>query len=484
MNTKEIEINVEFMNLKLFKERKFQLKGSNIYIVAASNKKGKTTFLNALKSAQLVKDDTPNPLKDGEQSGAAIVQIPGADGKMYVVKEEFDGEVIKFKMYDNLGVPVKAIGEMRDKFKYVHFTVDEFMKLSESEEGRRKQRTILLNLLPEDIRKEYEELSIRESIAYKERTGYNKACETNKKLMDSYALNEAEKLSMTQKQEAEDALKVLKDSIANASNPKAIIEEIEKHKNTSKELVEKSDDLVEHFKLSVKRYDDDIAEYESKIAYLRKEKEAALDKIKNINDGKAENLLMIAEKVMELQAKLEGIDQKSLIEIQARIDKGEEFIKGIQDTIRKKEKYEDYKKAYDETLALYKEQDDKVNTCREKKKTIIANAKFPVDIDISDDKIIVEGFDFHASQTCKSTAGKILLNIMAKINPAPVQIFGSADDYDWESLEELEKIAQENGKILFLDHHMKENHELVVVGIEQFKEILNKQEVKPKKDLF
>ena len=68
---------------------------------------------------------------------------------------------------------------------------------------------------------------------------------------------------------------------------------------------------------------------------------------------------------------------------------------------------------------------------------------------------------------------------MAHINPAPVQLIGDASVLDSERLEELNSIAEDYGKIMFVDEVIRDANELTVVGYEDTKANIKKPAKKP-----
>ena len=149
------EVKLVFKNYKLLKEQEINLHNGSIFLIQGPNNVGKTTFVNAIKAIMEVKDETVNPVSHGEQEGFITGSLPGADGKTYQFRYDFniDGKS-KFIFIDQEGKSVKSIMDMRKIFNYTHFTIEEFFAWSQTEGGRKKQMNILLGLLNDEEQKE------------------------------------------------------------------------------------------------------------------------------------------------------------------------------------------------------------------------------------------------------------------------------------------------------------------------------------------
>lgn len=469
---KALEIIVEFINYKLFKKKKFELTGSWLYVVNGSNKKGKSTFLNALIALMRAKDDTPIPVTEGEEKGSYKGFLPAKDGRKFQVINEFDNDKMKFKMINPEGHVIGKVGDIRDTFNYHHITADQLLEMSKTAKGRREMREYLLGLLPATTRQDYKALTSKEELSYEERTKYNLQVDNFKGLMNEYELNDEEKELVELKEDATELMEELQEELEKFGDTDSInnkIIELEESKVTVKAQVDNAIQLIDD---AITGYNSDIADLEKRLEDAKKKKEDAIAKKEKVNEDYMKVIEPIDEQITELKEKVsEENNGDDLEELKERISNGKEKMVSIDAAINKKVQYDAYEKKYKEN----KDHADKINSdiesYREKKKKIISDAKFPVNIDMVGEKITIDGLDFTSEQICKSDAMKVLTAIMCKINEAPIQIVGSANDLDWDSLDEIAKIAEEHGKVLFLDHHEKMPTDIEVIGLEQFKEI-------------
>jgi hypothetical protein len=70
---------------------------------------------------------------------------------------------------------------------------------------------------------------------------------------------------------------------------------------------------------------------------------------------------------------------------------------------------------------------EKIETLRKEKAEIVSMADLPVaNISFEDDYLVIDDFKFDETQVCESDAVLLLANILAKINPGPIQVIGDA----------------------------------------------------------
>ena len=149
----------------LLEDKEFILKGSNIYFVQGPNKTGKTSFLKALQSLMIAQDDTSEKITRGsdETEGFYETTIPAADGTLLTIRHEFtsDGKGKFFAIRED-GTKISQVTEIRRLFNYTPINVNEFFAWSNSADGRKKQRDVILRLLPETDRLAFNELDLQE----------------------------------------------------------------------------------------------------------------------------------------------------------------------------------------------------------------------------------------------------------------------------------------------------------------------------------
>ena len=423
-SVKEIEIPIYFHNYKLLKDKEFILKGSYIYFIQGPNQVGKTSFLKALTSLQVANDDTALKVSKGENNGYYEATIPAADGTMITIRHEFtNNNKGKFIAIKENGTKVGAVKEIRNLFGYTPINVSDFFALSNSAEGRRKQRDVILKLLPENKRDEFNELDQQEIYYYSERTEINKTVEIyNNKLIE---LSPKEKDLLPKEKEAQDLL----DQYNSITDKRTQLDKYEISLNQTKDDIEIAEDTLKTLK----------------------EKKSEIE----------ENL----EKTEKFLAEFKDLTSELLI---SKITSGQELLKTIKTAKTKLDINNESHPIIKSKTAESEELTKTIERCRDEKNKIVSESELPVEnISFEDSYLKIDGYVFKENQICESDAILILANILAKINPSPIQIIGDASILDSSKLDQLNDIAEKNNKIMFVDEVIRDADNMVVTGYEE-----------------
>ena len=456
---KTIEIPLYFHNYKLLEDKRFLLKGSAIYFVQGPNRVGKTSFLNALAAIQGAKETTKEPVTRGAEDGYNEFVIPGADGKSYTIKHSFDNEKNRFTAIDEEGNKISSVTDIRKIFNYTHFTVGDWFKLSATEKGRRQQKEILLKLLSDTEKAKYGELEDLEDVKYIARTSINRDKEV---------------------QEA-----TLKNSLITDEELKSIenLKEIEKDLATYTTYSEKLTGIDKEATL-LNREINNLIPAIVQIEENLKEKKLEL---KNKQSELEENVSSLLTIEQELGMNLTGVEEVSgntIVQIETFTtikSKKEKEKESLQELSFKKKSHDETTGKLKETNASWTKLDNDIKDIRKEKAGIISKSKLPLDnISFEDGYLTVDGFTFTEDQVCESDGIILVAKIMSEINPGPVQLIGDASILDFNRLEELNKIAEDKGKVLFVDEVVRDLKDIRVVGYEDIKGDMKTVSIKSK----
>lgn len=159
-----------FKNLKNIDEA---IKGKSILLLA-ENGKGKSSFMQAIQVTLGSSNMPPNPITDGEESGSIEV-VTDENGNQYT-----------FRMKMEKGKPpvveVTAPNGIRDRRKSIigsivgeiDFDLHEFVRLSETTTGKKKQVEIIKSFFPEEIKTKLAEIELRIANSFEDRTEINR----------------------------------------------------------------------------------------------------------------------------------------------------------------------------------------------------------------------------------------------------------------------------------------------------------------------
>lgn len=468
----EQEIVLSFTNYKLLKKEEFTLKGSNIYFVKGPNEVGKTSVLNAIKSALEIKDDTKQKVTKGETEGVNEFVFPGADGKPYRVKYEFTDASTKFVMFDPEGNKISKVTDMRGIFKYNHVDATEFISWSHTAEGRRKQKELILNLLPPERYVEYMDLENQINENFNERTNINKSIVIKENLLKEYKISSEEQEFANNHQAAVNLLHKKREEhnqlILNAPDKAAVEDKLINLTNTLSNNTSMLIDIEEQ----IKRLQDRHKSLTESNVTINKE-------IEVLNN----TLSKIEKDEVEYNTKYQAIIES--------IKKGEAYVLRSTEVVNRKQKYDVTKELYDSLVQSERELTDKIALQRKEKEKIITNSNFPVE-NLSFDEngyLTINGFLFDENQVCESDVILLVAQILCRINDNPIQVIGDASLLDFKKLDRLYDIAKANGKIMFVDEIDRNLDKLVIVGYEKHDKAsspksTNPTSSKPKENLF
>lgn len=478
-----MNLKVEFKNYKKLKDVSAEFNSGNIYVVKASNDKGKTSFLQGIKSLITGEKKGKDLVSHNETDGSIIGKFKGADNKIYTVKMDIDSsDKTKFTLIDpetNIHKSTSRTNVISDIFKYNLFTIDEWFAWGLTAEGRRKQADIMLNLLPKKDKEEYLDIDSKVSKdgeLYLKRAEANSNYISSKKILDNSKPTEEELEKLSNLQTAKEKLKKY---ISDKERIKSSIDSQEEDISTLNDYENQLSEIPDFIKLKEESYsascikrDTRIKELEKMIEDLKAEGKEAEERyqedIKDFKDSskKLESNIRILKEKCSKETYNENV--KNLKEIEERISKGEEYINSCESIYHRNKMYEESLSKIHSLKEEADNLDEKINKLRERKVEIITNAKLPVEnIVISDGECFYDDngslIPFTEESVSYAKGGVIVAKLMANINKEmPIYLIGKAESYDNNSLKELNKIVEENNGIMILDEVDREDSELKI----------------------
>lgn len=462
METKNLEIVLEFRNYKKIKSEKFTLSGSNLYLVQGKNDIGKSSITYAIRDLLQVSNSTPEPLTIGESSGEIIGQLPGPDG-MYTIRMEFSPTGTRFTAVTPQNRPITKVTELRALLKYNSTSVNEFISLSKTADGRRKQREMLSALLsPEDQNRFNLLLSQVDTV--------NGTLFRNRKTSKANYETALAGLSMLDKPVEINTA----DIDIQIHNLDQQSKELESKMNTSTSMIFDVNNDINNIEIQIQNIPsekDKIGrEYnELKVKYeaIAKQMNELAFKHKEITNSELPLKESLA-KAKEQKQSLENLvaptkEKKAKIDeqiINLKISKGntENIIAQNQKYVNQSNLVEQYK------AAAIKDEDALTNARAE---LSLLSKKISSNITINDDGYVtIDNFLLDENQICKSQIMKAVASIMMKMNVCPIILMSDLESFDDESLDEFNRMAEENNFIIIGDRVSNDFNEITIVGYE------------------
>lgn len=438
-------LKVTIQNLKLIKTMDVLLEGGNMYMVTGSNGQGKTTFAEAIR--MIMEGNSKNKQKTSFDASKGQVTgiLTGADGETYKTVIEFSKTSSdKFTLYLPDGTKTTRKGDIANIFKYNYFTVEEFLAWGASAEGRRKQASMLLNLLPEDKRERISEIDIQvntnDGKIYLKRRDIKNECEIIGGQMRANQLSEEEQQIVEELPQWEEALTESKN---NAEDMTTVLhQKLRKNANYDYEM----NRILDEEKLYLQKIDN----WNKEIERLTKEIEQFQKAIEE-GDKKKEEL---GERIPTEELEKES---KELEEFKASLKADEEAILEGRQLRIKKEAYDKYSKELGDKMAESISIDKKIAELRDEKQQIIENIPGLEDLVIEDGSLYMKDqgnlLPFSEENVSYSQAGIPIFRLMMKLNSKfKIWLIGKAAEYDLEKIEEFRKLAEKTGGIIVADY--------------------------------
>ena len=473
-------MNAEFTlhNYKKIKDLKVEFREGNLYFIKGPTESGKSSVLQAIQDLAKGTSPNKNKLTHGEDEGfvTGVFDINGADGEVYkVVMEYKDGKDDKFTLYRPDGTKTTKKTDIATIFKYNAFTVEDFFAWGLSAEGKRKQAAILLELLPEEVKQRYQEISIKthpqKGTLFEDRKKANYEVARLEKVIESNTLTE-EELEIIEKSAkwpaALAALKIEYEEMlqknAEVSTHEEKLSNLNQQWNASKE---RRDEFNKRKIDEIEKYDRDIEELERKLAALKQSKsvyeQEAETKSKDL-DIEVEN----ARKAYEVESakKPEQVDLSGMRE---RIRKNEEAIETAKILILKKETWDNNNKALTEIRIKAEELTKELESLRNEQKELIKNNLNTLEnLTIKDDELVYVENDmelpFNENSVSYSVGGEIVFKIQTMINKKlPIWLIGKAAEYDETKIQRFADIAKERSGIIIADMVDTNEKELKII---------------------
>jgi len=420
------KIQVKFKNYKLLENEIMELNHGFLYLIKGKGNLGKTTRISGLSSLLLAKDDTMIPLTHGKEEGS--IELTGwtnEKGEKISVKRSMRSDSKDIYSMEINGKKAKSVTEIRNAFDHTDFDVVEFVKNSTLQEGRTKQRELILNLLSVEDKTSFFDFEDAEKEASDKRKLSKKDLASAKTLLKNNTLDEKEIILFSQKKAAAKMLKELESEVAETS----LIEE--KVKNINKSIISINNSLNQ----AKDGLDDDFV--------------VMLEEVR----------AKIEEKYLADIESLPKIDEASLTLKQSRIEKGAKILDDIKVIEIKKSKFDDYTIEVAKLNKIVEADEASVAKIKEEKNQFMTTVDLPVDNLIigSREEGLFYNLDgnvlpFNEKQLSKTLIHRISIQIMANLNKkSKVVVLGDASLFDDDFKQEVANYAKEKGLLVIAD---------------------------------
>ena len=448
---------IKIENYKSIKNLQQNFDG-NVFIVKGDNEEGKTTFCRSFLKL-ITKIDKPEvPVTVGQAFGSIEGTFVDKDGNKFTVICDFTNDKESLRMISSQGLSTNKIGEIRNFFDYSYVDVEEFISWSSTAEGRRKQRDLVLDLLPEKQRAEFREEEEREKQLYESRRIANKSVETSKAVYESSIISEQEKLLIENHEQVKANLEKARlkydKALASTGEASGKKETLRLKKETLESAAQAFQNLEKEVQATADAISSDIAEIELQ---LRKKRDLLEKHIKDSATKIQEELDRLNRmdvEIKSLEQDFNGEENEEDIEVLRAELKAEESMFNAGDAAKtRKITMTENLKAYEQVFAVADKLNVQLEETRKRKEEIFLESNLPIDgLSIDEDGILLNKLPFTREQLSTSQIVTTVFKIVAALNTkTPIFYLGRAESLGKKKLDDIVALANEMNYQVFLD---------------------------------
>lgn len=457
MYVKQLSLS-NFQNIKEF-DATFN---GNIYLVTGENEIGKSTFLKAITI--LLTGNRDEVLSTGEKKGFAKAVV-GDDKVNYDVELRFTEAnprgTLSIKQHGTSMVSDK-VSAIQSILGYQEFDAEEFIRWSETAEGRRKQVEIVKSLMPNEAQERL--LAIDKEIASLE----------EKRLQDGRELKMYDGLVKGLQKDVSDedivkyakpvVLQTLIDKKASIAEEKLKYNGVkERMEARKKEIADMPNLIARTLKQSeefVAGLDKEESELLKKLSAIKAMREAGVAKSAEflIEQGKAKEVL--ETQIAKAEAFLKANPEPNADEVQAQIDNAQTH----NDKHKKVLELSEQKKKLSEISDKVTSHQTKIDSLKEEKETIIKSSKLPVEgLAFSEDGLVLNKVPFVHGKVSTSQEMEVATKLIIAKNPT-TKVFKVArgESLGMAKFNALVELARKEGFQGFIEEVKRGQNDFIV----------------------
>lgn len=438
---------IKATNLKAIKKMEADFKGCTA-IITAGNDKGKSTFLRSIVDRiRFIRPEIP--VTRGETEGESELILDSGERFVWEFDDKKKDKLTYFVKVNNKEVKQLVTKEFGRKFFPPVFDIDNFLASTPKEQILQLQKIVGLDFTDVDFRyeKAYADRTIKNRDAENYQAKLTSMLETDKvdpvDLTDLNVKKESERSRLNKLYQENKAHndKLRTQHQVDCDNERKIIELFNKENSESPDLVILTESISAFNILKTNGYEDVAENASAFIGVLQK-------KIRPDRNYVAPVLPELIDPELPDDTELKRIDAEMLTASQTNV-KAAEY-----------QKYIDQKATTDAAKIEAKEADDLVKSIEAERKKMIAGAKFPEGITITDGKITVDGFPLDRDQIGSSKLYIAALKIGAIGLGEVKTMYFDASYLDDENLRGVNDWSESQGYQLLIEQPSRSGGEI------------------------
>jgi recombinational DNA repair ATPase RecF len=457
--------NVELVNFKTIKDFKQNFNGG-VYFIKGENEVGKTTLISAIVTL-LTGDRSDNLLTTGAEKGYAKITV-GDEGKpSYEVELRFTQANPRGTLtISQAGSPLKSENKtvLQQIMNYQDFDANEFVRWSETAEGRRKQIALVRSLLPPEINTRIIEIESEVATTKTTLTSINSEAKVYENFIKASTVTTQECSTYENPIDTREFIDK-KTRGAQINEKRATIQtEIETAKNDLDKLPAKANLVKEKYDLKFKELIDEkdwlTKEYNDAMNRLHAKSDNTGTEVNKEYDQIEQERVQIAETLKTKEIWIHENEEQKLDQIQAEIDKADAHNKMNTKVIEHNKNVE----LLNAKLEEKKSKESTVTTLLEEKEKLILSSSLPIEgLSFDEDGLTLNNIPFKEGEISTSQEMEVAAKLIIAKNPT-VKVFKIAqgESLGAKRLDAIIDFALKNGYQGFIENVVRGLDELVV----------------------
>lgn len=418
---------VKIKNFKNLKEFDSEINGKSIFLMG-DNEVGKSSFIQAVFSILGNKNFPDKPINNDETDANISVEF-SIDGNEYIATKKFTEKNPKgyFELRTPDGMSTTSVNLLTDIVGDISFNPFDFIELSKSSTGRKKQVEFIKKLIPIKVLEKIDAIDQYINESYGQRTEINRDIKNLKSRIIDYDDEFIQKYG--NKIETQKLLSELEEIRINNSE----FESLESQMNEKDRSLATADEYIKNLEQQLKKAKKRKADIEKEKDQIFKK----FTKLKKINPEPITEQLAKSEEHNENYAKIKENDRLQG-ELEALEKESEIRSHGI---------------------------DESIDT----KKELIKEANLPVPgMTFEDDQILINGLVLSEDQISTSKIMEIGVRIQKALNPRlRIMQIPRGESLGSKRMQVIKDFAKDNDYQLFIEMVDPEKKELTIKFIEE-----------------
>jgi recombinational DNA repair ATPase RecF len=457
MRVQSVEIT-NFKNIKDLKQDFVQ----GVYLFTGDNERGKSSLIDAIMLCLTGQNIPSESITRGQEKGAIKITV-GDDNKVYTIERKFTQANPNgyLEICTEDGMKTDKVGMLQQLFNYTDFSADEFIKWSESAEGRRKQLEIVKGFLSPEEREVILKLDLQKVDLLTKRKEVNAQIKVYEGMVKGDTYNEEYRRKYAEPENVEGLNAEFQAATKINSDRDNVVSRMQER---AKEILDVP--LREEKELS--SLTDQILDWEKQIITLKEKIEGAnAERLKLLeeNEVKMKDLVEKQKQAEEWLKANPAIDTEEISQKIANSAEHNQNVAKLAEYMKKEQKLAELEADYTYKTGVLKEVMDR-------REEIVKTAKVPVPgLSFNDEGLTLNDLPFESTQIATSQKIEVAAKLMIAKNPK-VKVFKvlNGESLGIERLKSIIEFAEKNGYQGFIEEVKRGQEKLKIELVEKFEE--------------